>query len=125
MSKPKKVKKRKKKDPYAVPTVGTGPSKPTTLWDADGLHIWANFDEERNLVISGQDLNPPAPFGDEYEYALTVQREDIDKVVEALGGVRGEGVMRLLEAHGPEIKSKGEQAWLESIGVTPKLWSWY
>jgi len=125
MSKPKKVKKRKKKkNPYAVATVPTTPARPTTLWDGDGMHIRANFDENRNLVISGQDLKP-SPFGDEYEYAITVQREDIEKVVDALGGVRGEGAILLLKAHGAELKRKGVHAWLMSIGIAPKIWNWY
>ena len=91
------------------------------MWDADLLHIWAEFDEGGKLVISGQDLKP-SPFGDEYEYAITVQRNDISKVVAALGGAPVEGVMQLLEAHGPEIHGQGEQRWLESIDVPCTVW---
>jgi hypothetical protein len=95
------------------------------LWDAGGLHIWAEINSDKALTISGQDLHPPGPFGDEYEYVLTVAPADIDTVVVALGGAPGDDVLPLLKANGPMIKNTGEQAWLQSLGITPELWNWY
>lgn len=94
------------------------------LWDADGLHIWASINQDKALTTSGRDPGPPSGFGNEYEYILTVAQADINTVVVAPGGVPGDDLLPLLEANGPMIKEKGEQAWLRSLGITLGLSYW-
>ncbi len=95
-------------------------SEPVTLWDRDGLHIWAEFTRDGQLQIGGQDLRPPSFMGGgEYEYWLTVEPGDIPRAVAALGGAQGDDVLALLQANGEMIYHAGEQNWLKSLRIEP------
>jgi hypothetical protein len=98
-------------------------SESVTLWDRDHLHIWAEITNGSRLRIAGQDLRPPPAMGGEYEYFLTVEPEDIPRVVAALGGAKGDDVLPLLEANGEMIYHAGEQTWLKSLGIEPGFFS--
>lgn len=86
------------------------------IYDAGGLAVWAEVDDEGTLTISGQDLSGH-PSGQEYEYHLTVSASEVPIVIEALGGQPGDHVLSLLRAHAEAIVKRGELAWLKSIGV--------
>jgi hypothetical protein len=91
------------------------------MWSRNGLQVDASVNDDGTLVISGQDLQT---FGDdEYEYALTVARDDVPKVAAALGGAPGDDVIALLVASAEDIINIGELTWLRSIGVEPAFWS--
>ncbi len=96
-------------------------SKPVTLWDSDHLHIWAEITNGGRLQIAGQDLRA---MGGEYEYFLTIQQQDIPRVVAALGGAQGDDVLPLLQANGEMIYHAGEQTWLKSLGIDPEFFSY-
>ena len=92
-----------------------------TMWDRNGLHVWAELRPDGTLVIQGQDLSS-GPFGaSEYEYGITVQRADVPRVVEALGGPVGADVVGLLVANGEAIVHAGELTWSKSLGITPEF----
>lgn len=96
------------------------------LWGADGLTVTASLLEDGSLSIRGQDLNAGrvfGPGGSEYEYGLTVTPADVPRVVAALGGRPGGDVLALLEVHGQQIVSGGEQTWLRGLGIEPGFWS--
>jgi ADP-ribosyl-[dinitrogen reductase] hydrolase len=76
------------------------------------------------LEFAGQDLDPPEGLGSEYEYFLTVDATDIPLVVAALGGEPDDDVLDLLEAHGEQIVTTGEQTWLRSLGLNPGFCSY-
>jgi len=99
-------------------------SEPVTLWDRDHLHIWAEITDGGLLRIAGQDLRPPPAMGGEYEYFLTVEQEDIPRVVAALGGAKSDDVLPLLQANGEMIYHAGEQTWLKSLGIEPEFFSY-
>jgi hypothetical protein len=91
------------------------------MWSRNGLHVDASVNDDGTLLISGQDLQT---FGDdEYEYALTVARDDVAKVTAALGGAPGDDVIALLVDDAEDIINIGELTWLRSIGVEPAFWS--
>lgn len=92
-----------------------------TLHAKNGLSVWARTHDDGRLSIEGQDLNPP--IGKEYEYALTVAADDVDRVFEALGGRQGQDVLDLVECHALAIVRGGELSWFESLGVSPEFWS--
>lgn len=96
------------------------------LWETDGLFVTAYLDEDGRLCINGQDLNAGRVFGpgnSEYEYGLTVATADLDRVTVALGGRPGDDVLALLELHGQQIVTVGEQTWLRGLGIEPAFWS--
>jgi hypothetical protein len=96
------------------------------LWETDGLTVRASLLEDGRLSITGQDLNAGRVFGpgnSEYEYGLTVATADVDAVVVALGGRPGDDVLALLELHGQQIVTVGEQTWLRGLGIEPAFWS--
>jgi len=88
------------------------------------LSVDAVLRDDGSLVIQGQDLTAPNPWGTgEYEYALTVRPADVPRVVAALGGADGDDVLALLRAHAELIVTTGEQRWLRGSGVEPEFWS--
>ena len=92
---------------------------PKTLWDRDGLHVWAERSWSGGLVISGQHLME----GSEYEYAITVGATDAHKVAESLGTPFNLIRTALATAYPTGIRPAGEMAWLKGIGVEGRLWS--
>jgi hypothetical protein len=96
------------------------------LWQTDGLSVTASLLEDGRLSINGHDLQADRVFGpgnSEYEYALTVDVRDVDRVVTALGGRPGDDVLALLEVNGQQIVTVGEQTWLRGLGIDPGFWS--
>ena len=94
-----------------------------TLWARDGLTVEAVLEEDGRLTISGHDLS--GRVYDEYEYWLYVAPEDVPVVVRALGGIEGDDVLPLLEAHGETIVRTGEQRWLRGLGIEPGFANWH
>lgn len=96
------------------------------LWGADGLTVTAALLEDGRLSITGVDANAGRVFGpgsSEYEYGLTVATADVHQVITALGGRPGDDVLALLELHGQQIVTVGEQTWLRGLGIEPAFWS--
>lgn len=103
-----------------------GEARSVTLWARDGLTVAASVTDDGSLVIKGQDLRAEGFFGSgnsEYEYALTVAVEDVQRIVAALGGRPGDDVLELLRANGDDLITTGEMTWLRAIGIEPRFWS--
>jgi hypothetical protein len=98
-----------------------------TLWSSEGRAVWARRGEDnRGLVILGQDLCVPPFFGEslrEYEYALTVAEADIPTVLSALRAAPGADVLDALESAGSELVRTGESKWLRALGIEFEFWS--
>jgi hypothetical protein len=89
------------------------------VWAKDDLYVSVSRTVGGGLSVDGQDANPN-PFGDsDYEYTVTVGRDDVPKVIEALGGQQGDDPLALIEANIDSIVRTGEMTWLKSIGVSP------
>ena len=97
-----------------------------TLWSANGLTVTARRGIDDNLVISGQDLKPNPILGGEvteYEYGLSVGRNDIRTVLAARRAAPDADVLDILESAGPVVVKIGESRWLAEIGVEAEFWS--
>lgn len=91
------------------------------LFDRDGLHVDAVARDDGDIVIEGQDLSGPG----EYEYFLTVHRDQVSKLVAALGGSPGQDALELLQEQGDQIVKHGERTWLQEHGVASDVWTRY
>ncbi len=87
------------------------------IYDAGGLAVWAEVDDEGTLTISGQDLSGHPPVRPGVRVPPHRVRLRVPIVIEALGGQPGDHVLSLLRAHANAIVKRGELAWLKSIGV--------
>lgn len=94
-----------------------------TMWDRDGLYVWASRSESGGVTINGQDLRSGPGGSGEYEYAVSIPVEDVPIVVKALGGSEGDDVLELLRTNGEMIVRRGERTWAKEIGVSAKLWN--
>ena len=92
------------------------------IWDQDGLVVHARLTDDGDLEFAGQDLKPP--FGDEYEYWITVPARDIPTIIEALDGQPGDDVLELVARHAASIVRQGERTWVQSLGIRPGFYSW-
>lgn len=92
------------------------------LWDRDGLAVWAGWESNGDLTLSGQDFRGADLSGGEYEYSLTVKPADLPKLTEALGCDR-DGLLAALQKHAEKIINQGELKWLRSLGVEPGFFS--
>jgi hypothetical protein len=96
-------------------------NQPSTreVWARRGLYIRIARTPDGDIRFEGQDTNPN-PFGhSDYEYTITVMREDVPQVVEALGGQPGDDPLALIEANIETIVQTGERSWLQSLGIEP------
>jgi len=98
------------------------PNERRQVWAKNNLFITISHTTSDGVRFEGQDLNP-GPFGDEYEYALTVSGDETFVIIEALGGTVGDDPLDLIEANIEKIVHTGEMTWLKSIGITPGFWS--
>jgi hypothetical protein len=98
-----------------------------TLWSSAGRTVWARRGEDnRELVIFGQDLCVPPFFGEslrEYEYGLSVAEADIPTVLTALQAAPDADVLDVLERAGSELVRAGESKWLRALGIEFEFWS--
>lgn len=93
------------------------------VWDKNGLHVSVSRTVDGGLRFDGLDSNPN-PFGDsDYEYALTVRRADVSKIMQALDGTAHDDPIELIAAEMKEIVHIGEMTWLRSLGIEPRFWS--
>ena len=93
-----------------------------TMFESEGLAVWAEVNRLGDLIIQGQDLGDHV-FGGEYEYALTVPASQVAAVAQALGGEEAAEVLGLLKANGQRIVQMGERKWLQSLGVEVQTWT--
>lgn len=96
------------------------PDERLALFERDGLRVHAVIRSDRALVFEGQDLLN----GREYEYFVTVSPDQVPMLMVALAGQPGQGILALLAAHAEEVACRGEVAWLEDKGITPKVATW-
>jgi hypothetical protein len=96
-----------------------------TLWHRDSLRVTVAGGVD-GLTFHAQDLDPPALFGDEYEYSFSIAATEIPKLVRALGGSEPSEVLELLQASAEQIIPKGIESWMKAhdIPVTD-FWSWF
>jgi hypothetical protein len=72
---------------------------------ADQRHLWAQIDDNGDLVIAGQDLGPSVEqfFGErEYEWAHTIKKQYIPQFLELLDQDPGANVMNVLQGYAGE-----------------------
>ena len=96
------------------------------IYARDRLTVLASLHESGALLIEGQDLGASRFFGDEvteYEYGITIESQEVPRVVAALGGGAGTDVLDLLERTGEQIVRSGESKWLQEAGVQATFWS--
>lgn len=79
-----------------------------TIWRREKLPVEAAVTAAGDMVITGQDLS--GTLWAEYEYALTLRRDDIDTLVTALGGRSGDDVLDLLRSHAESLVTAGERS---------------
>ena len=92
------------------------------IWRDNGLVVRVRLTDDGDLVFAGQDLKPP--FGDEYEYWITVPAKDIPTVIAALDGRPGDDVLELIAREAAPIIRQGERAWVTSLGIEPGFHCW-
>ena len=93
------------------------------IWREEGLVVNARLTDDGALVFAGHDLSG-SPFGDEYEYWVTVPAKDIPTVIAALDGQPGDDVLDLVARRAESIIRQGEQTWVKSLGIEPGFYSW-
>ncbi len=94
---------------------------------SDYRHLEAYVDDEGRLHIDGQDLGPgTAVISDdgEYQWFETIAAADVARVVELLGGRRGEDVLDVLERDWTGPKSYELEARLRTSGVPVDRFTW-
>ena len=96
-----------------------------TLWQRDSLLVTVSEGVD-GLTFHAQDLDPPAMFGDEYEYGFSIAAADIPKLVQALGGSASSEVLEVLQASAESVVPNGVESWMKAhdIPVTD-FWSWF
>ena len=91
------------------------------IWRDNGLVIRVRLTEDGDLQFAGQDLKPP--FGDEYEYWITVPAKDVPTIIAALDGQPGDDVLELVARDAASIVRQGERAWVKSLGIDPGFYA--
>lgn len=94
-----------------------------TIYKHSSLMVWASW-RDGQLEIHGQDLH--GPYGDEYEYYLTVPTDQLHLVAQDIRADPNDQtafLQRLVE-DGNRIGEMGEATWLKSLGVTAGFSSW-
>lgn len=94
----------------------------------DTRHLWARVEASGDLVIEGQDLGPGVEsfWGaglSEYEWTITVRAPDVPKLIAALGGRDGDGVLSLLAARFREDDRYASKGFIEEHAVPLEFWS--
>lgn len=92
-----------------------------TLYDRDALHVSATVLEDGGLRIEGQDLSGIMGT-EEIEYVLTVEATDLPRLVSALD-TTADQLLTELAAHGDDIVTHRESAWLKEHGIRFTLWT--
>jgi hypothetical protein len=93
----------------------------------DSRTIWGEVTAEGDVAITGQDLGVPVEAfwggGDEYEWAITVPRADVQALEAMLAGETGDGVLERLRAHLTATRGADLRTDLERRGVPHEFWS--
>lgn len=91
--------------------------------DIPGLGVWLEVLDGGTVRIIGQDLQPPAGFGGEYEYSMTIAAADAPHLADALGTDLA-GIPEAWEAQVTGIVlGGGERRWLRDHGIPHEFWS--
>jgi hypothetical protein len=88
-----------------------------------GLGVWIEVRDDGAIRIIGQDLNPPAGFGGEYEYEMTIAAVDAPHLAAALGT----DVAGIVDAWDAQVTGivlgGGERRWLVAHDIPHEFWS--
>ncbi|HOX45985.1 MAG TPA: hypothetical protein PK668_20450 [Myxococcota bacterium] len=91
-------------------------------------HLEASFTDGGDLLLAGQDLGRGVSdfFGEggsEYEFAWSVKRTDLPRLLQALGGAPGADLLELLAARFTGPAAAGIQGFLEEHRIPAEFWS--
>ena len=75
--------------------------------------MWVGCADGGELVFNGWDR----VYLDGYEYSITVEPDQFDRLRAALGAEPGSDVVELVCAHADEIMARGERSWLQDRGI--------
>ena len=89
----------------------------TVALSPDGLSLTATLSPDGWLRFDGGSIGTD---GSEYEYAFTVDADDVARIVAALGG--GE-IRDVLHQQRKTIVRRGVRAWLEDFAIEPGFWN--
>ncbi|MEO8261849.1 MAG: hypothetical protein ABI566_04700 [Pseudolysinimonas sp.] len=88
----------------------------------DGLSVWANWNPDGGFHIEGLHLGAGRIVGKEdYEYHITVAKEDLPKLAAALGCAE-DAILQTFTAQLDAIVTAGERRWLTEHDVPNSLW---
>jgi hypothetical protein len=103
-------------------TKDTIPVRSALLFERGSLAVWLKERRDGAFVFEGQDLH--GPFGDEYEYWITVPEAQLPAIRRALDGSEDADLFALVCDHGETIVTAGERRWLQALGIEPEFASW-
>jgi hypothetical protein len=89
------------------------PADERVLWRTETCTVWVGCTEGGELVFSGWDR----VYLDGYQYSITVEPDQFDKLRAALGAQPDADVVDLVCAHADEIVARGERSWLQDRGI--------
>jgi hypothetical protein len=89
------------------------PAAERVFWRSDTYTVWVSQADGGALVFNGEDRQ----YLDGYEYAITVDPDQFDKLRRALAADGAVDVVDLVCAHADEIMARGERSWLDDHGI--------
>ena len=89
------------------------PADERVFWRTATCTVWVGYADGGELVFNGDDR----VYLDGYEYSITVEPDQFDRLRAALGAEPGADVVDLLCAHADEIMARGERSWLADRGI--------
>jgi len=89
------------------------PADERVFWRTDAYTVWVGCADNGELVFNGADR----AYLDGYEYQITVEPDQFDKLRAALGAEPGADVVDLVCAHAEVIMARGERSWLTDRGI--------
>ena len=88
----------------------------------DGLDVWATWNHDGGFHIEGLHIGGGALVGrEDYEYHITVAKDDLSKLAEALG-CSPDAILDAFEQQKDLIVHRGEHRWLTEHDVPSSLW---
>jgi hypothetical protein len=89
------------------------PADERVFWRTEGCAVWLGRADGGELVFNGWDRG----YLDGYEYSITVEPDQFDKLRAALGAEPAADVVDLVCAHVEKIMARGERSWLQDRGI--------
>ncbi len=89
------------------------PADERVFWRTDTCTVWVGCADGGELVFNGADR----VHLDGYEYSITVEPDQFDRLRAAVGAQPTADVVDLVCAHADEIMARGERSWLADRGI--------